>query len=238
MDEIGKDEILKLKRKVLKAKLLGLPESLSEEEKEAIKKWKIKEDEKKCKELEARLLEKKSLAPIPDDGVWLEDIIRKEEKERGEYIEKNHELIEQKVLNRTPTPFTRKISLLGYYPLNVSLDIIIYTHDKLLENSSNSSVYSTFKVDGALLYLVTDDLFYHITLLFYNVDKANIFYQDRWLSKFECHPRNYAPITTVDFDKKDDKNGVSYYLSRILEGIFHISPFEHIETTFKIANIK
>lgn len=50
MDEIGKDEILKLKREKLKARLLGLPESLSEEEKEAIKKWeislKIKEDEK------------------------------------------------------------------------------------------------------------------------------------------------------------------------------------------------
>lgn len=39
MDEIGRDELLKLKRKALKAKLLGLPSPLSEEEKEAIDKW-------------------------------------------------------------------------------------------------------------------------------------------------------------------------------------------------------
>lgn len=57
MDEIGRDELLKLKRKVLKAKLLGLPLPLSEEEKEAIKKWeiseKVKEDENNRKESEA-----------------------------------------------------------------------------------------------------------------------------------------------------------------------------------------
>ncbi len=47
MDEIGRDELLKLKRKALKAKLLGLPSPLSEEEKEAIDKW---ENSKKARE--------------------------------------------------------------------------------------------------------------------------------------------------------------------------------------------
>ena len=263
MDEIGKDEILKLKRKKLKSRLLGLQLSLSEEEQNILKECEsehptelktnsvssiekhheeMKEHDeflnKKREELKVRLLKlrEESLAPIPDDGVWLEDIIRKEEKERIEYIEKNYEFIEQKILSRTPTPFSIKFHRLGYYPLYESLDIILYIHDKLLENHSES-IYSKFKVDGALLYLVTDDSFYHITLFFYNDDKANLFYKDRWLSKFECHPSNCASITTINFDKKEMGNA-RYYLYSVLERIFHISPFQHIETTFKIGKIK
>lgn len=205
------DELLKLRREELKARLLR---SIEQEEL------------------------KRSTYTVSDD--WVYDIIAKEEKERSEYIEKNYEFIEQKILSRTPTPKSDcpiPKGRLGYYPLNESLDIILYIHDKLLETRSSDSVYSTFKVDGALLYLVTDSMFYHITLFFYEDDKANLFYKDRWLSKFECHPSNCASITTINFDKKEMGNA-RYYLSSVLEGIFHISPFQHIETTFKLVKIK
>lgn len=245
MGEIERDELLKLKRKVFKAKLLGLPLPLSEEEKEAIKEWEISEKVKEDEILKRKKEEiAKSLSSLMDNHLplrigaqdWVEDIIRKEEQERFEYIEKNLEFIEQKILNRTPTPPLITIRPFGYYPLNVSLDIIIHVHNKMLETDT-CSVYSTFKVDGALLYLVTDSLYYHITLLFYNDDKANLFYQNRWLSRFKCHPSNYAPITTINFDKKE-VDTPSSYLSCILESIFHISPYQVIETTFKRINIK
>ncbi len=201
------DELLKLRREGLKARLLRA----------------IEQDELK-----------RSTYTVSND--WVDDIIAKQEKERFEYIEKNYESIEQKILNRTPTPLSIKFHPLGYYPLYESLDIILYIHDKLLETRS-VSVYSTFKVDGALLYLVTDSMFYHITLFFYEDDKANLFYKDRWLSKFECHPSNCASITTINFDKKD-MGTARNYLSSVLERIFHISPFQHIEPTFKLVKIK
>lgn len=201
------DELLKLRREELKARLLRS----------------IEQDELK-----------RSTYTVSND--WVDDIIAKEEKERFEYIQKNYEFIEQKILNRTPTPFSIKVGYLGYYPLYESLDIILYIHDKLLETRSDS-VYSTFKVDGALLYLVTDSMFYHITLFFYEDDKANLFYKDRWLSKLECHPSNCAPIITINFDKKE-MGTAGNYLSSVLERIFHISPFQHIETTFKLVKIK
>lgn len=201
------DELLKIRREKLKARLLR---SIEQEEL------------------------KRSTYTVSND--WVYDIIAKEEKERSEYIEKNYEFIEQKILNRTPTPLSIKFPLLGYYPLYESLDIILYIHDKLLETHSDS-VCSTFKVDGALLYLVTDSRAYHITLFFYEDDKANLFYKDRWLSKFECHPNNCAPITTINFEKKE-MGTARNYLSSVLERIFHISPFQHIEPTFKLVKIK
>lgn len=205
------DELLKLRREELKARLLR---SIEQEEL------------------------KRSTYTVSND--WVGDIFAKEEKERFEYIEKNYEFIEQKILSRTPTPKSDcpiPKGRFGYYPLYESLDIILYIHDKLLETRSSDSVYSTFKVDGALLYLVTDDRSYHITLLFYNDDKAKLYYQDRRLSEFECHPRDCAPITTINFEKKE-MGTAGHYLYSVLEGIFHISPFQHIEPTFKLVKIK
>lgn len=204
------DELLKLRREELKARLLRSIE-------------------------QAEL--KRSTYTVSND--WVGDIIAKEEKERSEYIEKNYEFIEQKILSRTPTPKSDcpiPKGRLGYYPLCESLDIILYIHDKLLE-TRDASVYSQFEVDGALLYLVTDDRSYHITLLFYNDDKAKLYYQDRRLSEFECHPRDCASITTINFDKKEMGNA-RYYLSSVLESIFHISLFQHIEPTIKLVKIK
>lgn len=203
------DELLKLRREELKARLLRA----------------IEQDELK-----------RSTYTVSND--WVGDIFAKEEKERFEYIEKNYEFIEQKILSRTPTPKSDCLipkCRFGYSPLYESLDIILYIHDKLLE-TRDASVYSQFEVDGALLYLVTDDRSYHITLLFYNDDKAKLFYQDRRLSEFECHPSNCASITTINFEKKEKKP--TSYLFSILDNIFHISPFQHIEPTFKLVKIK
>ena len=78
MDEV-RDEVLRLKREELKARLLRS----------------IEQDELK-----------RSTYTVSND--WVDDIIAKEEKERFEYIEKNYEFIEQKILNRTPTPSSIK----------------------------------------------------------------------------------------------------------------------------------
>ena len=63
MDEIGKDEILKLKRKKLKSRLLGLQLSLSEEEQNMLKECESEHP------TELKTNSVSSIVSVSDDGV-------------------------------------------------------------------------------------------------------------------------------------------------------------------------
>lgn len=130
MDEIGKDEILKLKRKKLKSRLLGLQLSLSEEEQNILKECESEHP------TELKTNSVSSIVSVSDDGVIhvplyrpvelitksIDDDTKKyheEMKEHDELLNKKREELRQKGILRPefkkaqiiipPGPFTRII---------------------------------------------------------------------------------------------------------------------------------